>query len=166
MKHSACSGHIKTSQSATHHEAYRDHRCVAFAKMVEKVAPVHVLVLQDKRNMKSVFSFIAKTKFLQSNSTCMRAATDQGPAESVLDPARVVVLRLHLPQLLEADPVALRRALLAQAEALVQLLRKVTVTTLREDGALGMQLHPALERVLCNGFTNSTSNFVSGFEHR
>ena len=58
--------------------------------------------------------------------------------------------RLDLPELFEADAVALRLAALAQVERLVELLGKMTVTAFAEDRALRVQLHSALERVLRN----------------
>jgi hypothetical protein len=52
---------------------------------------------------------------------------------------------LHLPELLHADAVDLRRLAFAQLEALLQRLAEVAAAAFREDGVLRVQLHAGLE---------------------
>lgn len=62
--------------------------------------------------------------------------------------SRLVVLRQHLPQLLEADSIGLRFTVLAQIVLGVELLGEVTVASLGKDGTLGSQLHAPREGIL------------------
>ena len=71
--------------------------------------------------------------------------TYQWPAQRVLDAARLVLGWINLPQLLEADAVALRLAVFTQLERRIELLGQVTVTALAEYRALRFELHATFE---------------------
>lgn len=66
----------------------------------------------------------------------------------MLNSARFVVLRLDLPQFLEANAISLRLTVLPQIELGVQLLGQMTMTTLGKYCALGTQLHTTCEGIL------------------
>src|SRR5450759_986989 len=67
-----------------------------------------------------------------------------GPAGGVDDQARLVALRLHLPQLLDADAVGLRVDALAQLEFLHQALGQRAAGALGENRLFCVQLHAGL----------------------
>ena len=69
------------------------------------------------------------------------------PAGGVHDEARLVPRRLDLPQLLDADAVALRIAAGIELEARDQLLAEVAARAFGEDRVLAVQLHAELEVV-------------------
>ncbi len=70
------------------------------------------------------------------------------PAGGVHDQAGLVLGRIDLPQLLDADAVGLRIGLGAQIEALEQGLGQRAAAALREKGILAPQLHARREAVL------------------
>ena len=70
------------------------------------------------------------------------------PSDCVLHHARVVLLRGDLPQLLDPDPVDLTLVSGVEIELVHQLLGQLTPTSLAEDGALCVELHPPFEAVL------------------
>ena len=70
------------------------------------------------------------------------------PARAVDHQALLVLRRVELPELLEAEAVGLGVGTLAQAEMRLQLLRQGAVAALAEEGVLPVQLHPRLEAVL------------------
>ena len=67
------------------------------------------------------------------------------PAHRVLDEAGPVLVRLDLPELLDADAVFLVVAARVEAEAVDELLRQAAARALGEDRVLGAQLHAAGE---------------------
>ncbi len=69
------------------------------------------------------------------------------PAAGVHDQALDVLLRLDLPQFLEADAVHLRIGAIAQLEFLLQLLAEMAAAALGEEGVLAEQLHARLVRL-------------------
>ena len=71
----------------------------------------------------------------------------QGPAHRVLDAAGRVFLRLHPPQLFDADAVDLVLVVFVQVKLLHDPLGKVTPAALAKDGALGSELHASLKAV-------------------
>ena len=72
----------------------------------------------------------------------------QRPAQRVLDVPGLDLVRRHLPDLLEAQAVALLVLALPQVEALHQLLRARAAAALSEDRLPAHQLHAAREGVL------------------
>ena len=72
----------------------------------------------------------------------------QRPSGRVLYRARVVLGGVDLPQLLDADPVDLLLAAGLEVEVAHQLLGQLTPAAFAEDGALGVELHAALEALL------------------
>nr|CAD7419716.1 unnamed protein product [Timema poppensis] len=69
----------------------------------------------------------------------------QRPAYGVFHGPRMVFVLPNFPDLLQTDTVSLRLTLLPQLESSEQLLRKMAVAALREDGALGVKLHASLK---------------------
>ena len=67
------------------------------------------------------------------------------PAHGVHDQPLPVLLRRHLPQLLQADAVGLGIGVAAQVEPLEQALRERAAAALGDDGLTRVQLHPGLE---------------------
>ena len=82
------------------------------------------------------------------------------PADGVDDQTFLVLGRIDLPQLLDADAVGLRIDALAKLEALHQPLGQRTPATLREDGLLGVQLHA--RRVVVGMLTVLADAHVAG----
>src|SRR5690606_4967336 len=66
------------------------------------------------------------------------------PAERVADQAGTVVLRLHLPELLDADAEFLRLATGVEREALDELLGERTAHALADQRVLAEQRHAGL----------------------
>ena len=77
-----------------------------------------------------------------------KAVPSEWPANRVFDCARLVVLFLDAPELLDSYAVGLRLTLFPEAELRKELLSEVPMTTLRKNGALGMKFHSALESSL------------------
>ena len=69
----------------------------------------------------------------------------QGPAHSVDDLSRLVLRRIDLPQLLDADAVGLRIDALAEIESLEQRLGQRATATLGKDRLPGEKLYTRLE---------------------
>ena len=67
-----------------------------------------------------------------------------GPARGVDDQARLVALRLHFPQLLDADTVGLRIDAVAQLELLHQRLGERAAAAFGENRLFCMQFHAGL----------------------
>mmetsp|Transcript_32727 Transcript_32727/g.83412 ORF Transcript_32727/g.83412 Transcript_32727/m.83412 type:complete len:328 (-) Transcript_32727:160-1143(-) len=72
----------------------------------------------------------------------------QGPADRVHHRARDVDVLGHLPDLLDAQAVVLRGAILAEVEVLHERLAQGAAAALRKDGLLAQELHARLEDVL------------------
>src|ERR1700747_1801273 len=58
-----------------------------------------------------------------------------------------MLLRPHLPQFLDTDPINLRIALLAQFELLLELLAELPSAALRKEGVFGEQFRTRLIHV-------------------
>ena len=68
----------------------------------------------------------------------------QRPSLGVDHPARLVLLRVDVPELLEADAVSLRLALLVELEDALQLLGQMPSRALGEEGVAAVKLHAGL----------------------
>ena len=69
------------------------------------------------------------------------------PAQSVLNQARPVLVRLHLPQLFQAEPVLLRLTVFGEPEFGGERLYQGAACAFRNHGVLGAQFDAALEVV-------------------
>src|SRR4029077_12543813 len=69
----------------------------------------------------------------------------EGPAERMLDEARLALLGRHSPQLFQADAVFLRVAPLLKPEARNELFRQRAARALGEEHIFAAKLHAARE---------------------
>ena len=108
-------------------------------KLVER-RERRVLIVQvhDEADHHAVLAVV-----IQERAAAGRAI--ERPAERMLDQAGTMMVRLDLPQLLQADPVFLRLAVGVQIELLHQRLGQRAARALGEQGVAPFQLHAACE---------------------
>src|SRR5579859_5043450 len=81
------------------------------------------------------------------NKRAAIGAAVERPADGMLDQAGLVVLGGNFPQLLDADGVGLRIAMVAEAELVDELLGQRAAAALGEQRVARTQLHASLETV-------------------